>query len=335
MNKLDTSINKTICFPLIKQMQNTLHSVQWARKLKFRHLEVFLALHETGSITTAATRLHMTQPALSHWLADLESVVGQPLFLRNRRLELTGIGEVFRGHAERMLGEVYRTDAELKAVNLGMSGRVHIGSGLPRVLLPNTIVRLQNERPGIFISVVEAPFSALLDMLAEKSIDLIIGALGAQALSTGLACESLIPETIIIVAQRGHPSLQTRSLCWTDLLEYPWILPPLGSEMRATFDAAFAAQHVTPPMPCVEAGSSIRAQLLMGNSNYLSILLSSELSLYGAAGLQSVHLEPKISFPDIGAIWDAARCGPLVQYLLEELRIESHAHSQSQPAKTR
>jgi DNA-binding transcriptional LysR family regulator len=320
---------------LTPQMQNSLHSVQWARKLKFRHLEVFLALHETGSITAAAARLHMTQPALSHWLADLESVVGHPLFLRNRRLELTGLGEVFRGHAERMLGEVYRTDAELKAVDLGMNGRVHIGSGLPRVLLPNTIVRLQNERPGIFVSVVEAPFSALLDMLAHKSIDVIIGALGAQALQTGLASESLIPETIIMVARSGHPCLKSPSLCWTDLLQYPWILPPLGSEMRATFDAAFAAQHVTPPMPCVEAGSSIRAQLLMGNSNYLSILLSSELSLYGAAGLQSVNLEPKISFPDIGAIWDSERCGPLVRYFLEALRNESLVHSTLHPGKTR
>lgn len=326
MNKLDTSINKNICAP-IKQMENTLHSVQWARKLKFRHLEVFLALHETGSITTAAARLHMTQPALSHWLADLESVVGHPLFLRNRRLELTGLGEVFRGHAERMLGEVYRTDAELKAVDSGMNGRVHIGSGLPRVLLPSTIARLQNERPGIFVSVVEAPFAALLDMLAHRSIDVVIGALGAQAMGTGLAREPLISESINIVARSGHPCLEAAVLSWKDLLDYPWILPPSGSEMRVTFDAAFAAQRVASPTPCVEAGSSIRAQLLMGDNNYLSILLSSELRLYSQMSLRSVRIEPIIRFPDIGAIWDADRCGSLVGHFLNALRIESHALS--------
>jgi DNA-binding transcriptional LysR family regulator len=309
-------------------MESTLHSVQWARKLKFRHLEVFLALHETRNITTAATRLHMTQPALSHWLADLESVVGHPLFLRSRRLELTSVGEVFRGHAERMLGEVYRTDAELKAVDSGMNGRLHIGSGLPRVLLPSTIARLQDERPGIFVSVVEAPFAVLLDMLAHRSIDVIIGALGAQALQTGLATEPLISETIKIVVRKGHPCLDLGTSCWKELIRYPWILPPSGSEMRMTFDAAFAAQRTAPPTPCVEAGSSIRAQLLMGERNYLSIFLSSELQLYRQMGLQSLHIEPIIHFPDIGAIWDADRCGAPIEHFLNALRVESQELSE-------
>ena len=50
-----------------------LDSIPWARRLKIRHLEVFVVLHETRSLTDAAARLHMTQPALSHWLADMES----------------------------------------------------------------------------------------------------------------------------------------------------------------------------------------------------------------------------------------------------------------------
>lgn len=306
-------------------MENTLHSIPWTRKLKFRHLEVFLALHETGGITAAAIQLHMTQPALSHWLADLESVVGHPLFLRNRRLELTNAGEVLRSHAERMLGEVYRTDAELKAVQAGLHGRLHVGSGLPRVLLPNTIARLQEARPGVFVSVVEAPFATLLEMLANRSIDVIIGALGAQALGSGFAIEALIADSIQIVARQGHPCLEDVALCWTDVLDYPWILPPSGAEMRSIFDGAFAARHLRPPTPCVEAGSSIRAQLLMGDSNYLSTLLNSELQLYKRFGLQNVHLEPTIRFPDIGAIWDAGRPSPLVSHFLEALRAESSA----------
>ena len=105
--------------------------IPWARRLKLRHLEVFLAVHETGSLTAAAARLHMTQPALSHWLSDLEGVLGRPLFIRDRRLTLTREGEVLRMHAVRMLGDVYRTDEELKAVQSGLRGRLHVGSGLP------------------------------------------------------------------------------------------------------------------------------------------------------------------------------------------------------------
>lgn len=306
-------------------MENTLHSIPWARKLKLRHLEVFIALHETGSMTAAAAQLHMTQPALSHWLSDLEDVIGHALFVRHRRLELTWAGEVLRSHAERMLGEVYRADADLKAVQSGLHGRLHVGSGLPRVLLPKTIVRLQEAWPGIFVSVVEAPFASLLEMLANRSIDVIIGALGAQALGTGFATESLLADSIQIVARRGHPCLEEAPPRWLDLLDQAWILPPSGAEMRTLVDAAFAEQHLPAPKPCVEAGSSIRAQLLMDGGNYLSTLLGSELQLYKPFGLDRVRLEPAIRFPDIGAIWDAERASPLVSHFLNALRSESAA----------
>lgn len=304
---------------------NTLDSIPWARRLKLRHLEVFLAINESGSLTAAAARLYMTQPALSHWLSDLEEAVGRPLFVRDRRLMLTREGEVLRIHAMRMLGDVCRTDEELKAVQSGLRGRLHIGSGLPRVLLPNAIARLQDAWPGIFVSVVEAPFATLLEMLANRSIDLIIGALGAQARGSGFATDALIPDSIQVVARKEHPCLQDASPRWQDILSYSWILPPPGAEMRRIFDSAFAEQHLNPPVPCVEAGSSIRAQLLMGDSNYLSILLASEVQLYKPLGLQNVPLSPVIRFPDIGAIWDADRAGPLVSHFLEALRAESRS----------
>lgn len=300
-----------------------LENIPWAHRLKLRHLEVFLAVHESGSLTAAATRLHMTQPALSHWLCDLESEVGGALFVRGRRLTLTREGEVLRVHAVRMLGDVYRTNEELKAVQAGLQGRLHVGSGLPRVLLPSTIARLQKTWPGIFVSVVEAPFTALLEMLENRSVDLIIGALGAQARGSGFATAALMPDNIQVVARKEHPCLKDASLRWQDIISYSWILPPLGAEMRSIFDTAFADQHLKPPVPCVEASSSIRAQLLMGDSNYLSILLASEVQLYKPIGLQNVPLSPIIRFPDIGAIWDADRANPLVSHFLEALQAES------------
>jgi DNA-binding transcriptional LysR family regulator len=308
-------------------MMNSLDSIAWARRLKLRHLEVFLAVHEDGSLTAAAARLHMTQPALSHWLSDVEDAVGCPLFVRDRRLTLTREGEVLRVHASRMLGDVHRTDEELKAVQSGLHGRLHVGSGLPRVLLPNAIARLQETWPNIFVSVEEAPFAALLDMLANRSIDLIIGALGAQARASGFATDALIPDSIQIVARQEHPCLQEASLGWQDIIKYSWILPPPGAEMRRIFDAAFAEQHLGPPVPCVEAGSSIRTQLLMGDRNYLTILLASEVQLYRSLGLRNLQLSPVIRFPDIGALWDADRASPLVSRFLDALRAESRSGS--------
>jgi DNA-binding transcriptional LysR family regulator len=314
---------------------NTLESIPWARRLKLRHLEVFLAVEEAGTLTAAAERLHMTQPALSHWLSDVEQAVGCALFVRDRRLTLTREGLVLHLHAIRMLGDVHRTDDELRAVQLGLRGRLNLGSGLPRVLLPSAIARMQDAWPGVFVSVVEAPFATLLEMLANRAIDVIIGALGAQARATGFATEALIPDHIEIVARREHPCFQNASPRWQDLSEYSWILPPKGAEMRSTFDAAFASQRLDPPAPCVEAGSSIRAQLLMGDRNYLSILLASEVQLYKPLGIENVPLSPAIRFPDIGAIWDAGRASPVVEHFLQALREESHGGATSPDAQPR
>lgn len=305
-------------------MPSKLDQIPWARRLKLRHLEVFLAVHEAGSLTSAAARLHMTQPALSHWLADAEEAVGRPLFLRLRRLTLTPDGEVFRAHAARMLGDVERTDADLKAVRAGLQGRLHVGTGLPRVLLPRAIARLHESRPGIFVSVSEAPLPQLLDMLAKREIDMIIGALAAQARASGFAVEPMLTDSVQVVAHRQHPCLQQTPTSWEDTLRYPWILPPVGSVMRNEFDAAFAAQHLTPPVPCVEANSSVRVQLLHGERNYLSILSASEVQLYRSQGvLDNLLLSPAIRSPDIGAIWEEERGSGLLTHFLEALRAQA------------
>lgn len=312
-------------------MANVLESIPWARRLKFRHLEVFVALHESGSLTAAAAQLHMTQPALSHWLADIEETVGRPLFHRGRGLVLTEAGKVFLGHAERMLGDVQRTDADLKAVQAGLQGRLHVGTGLPRVLLPRAIARLQEASPGIFVSVAEAPLGTLLERLARREVDMIIGALNAQARQSAFAMEVLLPDAVQIVASRGHPLLRRKEPRWEELEQYPWILPPVGAVMRDVIDEAFAAQHFRPPMPAVEANSSVRVQLLMGERNYLTILSASEVEIYRPFGLfEYVPISPPIPFPDIGVIWEKERESALLSHLLEALRIEARAFVASQ-----
>lgn len=315
-------------------MANVLDGIPWARRLKLRHLEVFLAVHETGSVTAAAAQLHMTQPALSHWLSDVEDAIGCPLFSRGRRLELTLEGEVLRAHAARMLGDVSRTHVELKAVQAGLHGRLHVGTGLPRVLLPKAIARLQDGRPGVFVTAVEAPLPQLLEMLARRDLDVIIGALAPQALASGFSTEALLPDCIQVVARQGHPALRGNAPSKEEIAAYPWILPPVGSVMRDSFDTAFAFHGLAPPIPCVEATSSLRMQLLMGDRNYLTILSASELQVYRPLGLlEHVRMPAIIPSPDIGAIWEAGRANTLVSHFLNALRAEASIIASSSPTR--
>ena len=88
----------------------------------------------------------------------------------------------------------------------------------------------------------------------------------------------------------------------------------------------FVAQGVSPPLPSVEANSSLRVQLLMGERDYLSILSASEVPVYRPLGLlEHVRMPTVIQSPDIGAIWEAERAGALVLHFLEALRAEAAA----------
>jgi DNA-binding transcriptional LysR family regulator len=223
-----------------------------------------------------------------------------------------------------MLGDIQRTHLDLLAVQSGLMGRLHVGTGLPRVLLPNTIARLQQSHVGYFVSVTESPLPELLDLLAHREIDVVIGALSAQALASGFTCEPLLADSVQIAVRTGHPLLQQTKPEWHETLAYPWLLPPTGSVMRGVLETAFTAQGLQAPMPVVEANSSIRMQLLSGEQPYVSILSKAELQIYRPLGsLKIVPLNPVIALPDIGAIWESARLTPLLSRFLDALRLES------------
>src|SRR5512140_483766 len=77
-----------------------------ALTLDTKHLALVQAIAEERSVTRAAARLHVTQPALSHALADVEARVGAPLFTRGRGMTPTAAGERVLVTAGRVLGEL-------------------------------------------------------------------------------------------------------------------------------------------------------------------------------------------------------------------------------------
>lgn len=305
-------------------MNADLQNIPWARRLKFRHLEIFLALHSCGSLTAAAAQLHMTQPAMSHWLADIEDAMGHPLFVRKPRFSLTPAGEVLLAHARRMLGDVKRTDMELQAVQAGLQGRLHVGTTLPSVLVPRAVARVVRDRPGIFASVYESHQADLMDKLAKCEIDLTVAALTAEVLASGFSCERLFFDSVQIVATQGHPLLESAQVSLQDMREHAWVLPRQSTIMREVFDSAFAAQQLAPPLPQVEANSSMRLQVLLAGGGFLSVFSGSETQIYRSLGLvERVPMADDIPFGEFGAIWATDRAGNLLQELLAALRIEA------------
>lgn len=287
-------------------MDLDLKRVAWARRLKLRHLEVFLTLRSAGSMTAAAERMHMTQPAVSHWLADIEEVIGSPLFTRGRKLKLTPAGEILSRHAERMLGDVQRVDGELKAVQSGLVGRLQVGCihSAALAMVPGAIAALQNKHPKVVVDVEEGTMVGLLDRLAKREFDLVVGTIDVRALQHGFKTEVLIEDVVQIMCRPGHPLARKRKPTWKEAAAFPWVLPPPESLSRVRVEESFARQGVALPRPQVETVSVVAIQAYLRQTDCLAPLSGLVADHYTSLKLLScVSLRPVSRFAEIGVIW--------------------------------
>jgi LysR family transcriptional regulator for metE and metH len=147
--------------------------------LEIRHLKLVAAIAETGSVTLAAHRLHLTQSALSHQLRDAEEQLGVPLFeRRNRRMALTSAGERLLQSARAVIDELTRAEKEIRECNGNRAshGVLRVSTECYTVYhwLPPRLKLFQHKFPAVdFQLVIEAtdnPFEALL----EGKLDLAI-----------------------------------------------------------------------------------------------------------------------------------------------------------------
>lgn len=309
-------------------MSVRLDEITWARRLKLRHLEVLLVICEARSITAAAVALHMTQPAVSHWLADIEELVGQPLFVRGRQMRTTAAGDVLRRHAERMLGDVRRTNEDLHALGKGLAGMIRLGSIISAApsLIPQTIARLQEEFPSLHVHVFFDPtFEQLLERLRKKELDLIIGPLDLRAQKSGFQSELLITDTVAIVISPGHPLARKRKPTWKELAPMPWIMPPAGTIMRQRVESAFLKAGVTVPAARIETASHVLVQMMLMRGTYVSALAGSVAPIYQGFRLMDIVKTPKLVFGEIGMLWDEQEVEPKLEKLISTLREEAKA----------
>jgi len=279
----------------------------WARKLKVRHLESLLVLDESGTLTEAAARLHLTQSAMSHWLAEMESLVGTPIVVRGRQLELTPAGRLLKQLAISVLGDVTRVGKALNAVAQGKTLHLRVGSlwAGAATLLPATITEFQSAHPTVSVSVAEGPFNDLLERLARKELDVVVGTIDQRVHHTGLHHEILFEDEICVVAGRG-------SHFWGDTSAHPlsalagenWVVPPKGTSMRSQLDSAFIDVGVPWLQPKVETVAITTLLALLHRGNYIGICSEAMTRYQMARGtVHRLSVDRVIKFGAVGILW--------------------------------
>jgi DNA-binding transcriptional LysR family regulator len=293
------------------------------RRLRLRHLEVLLALDRHGSLTATAEALGVSQPAMSQWLAEIESALGVSLFARGRQLQPSVYLPVALRHARRMVAGSHQLQVELESVAAGSTGTVRIGSmGVGNAdLLPSALVMIRAQPEPPRIEVVEDIASGLWARFRRHEVDLIVCRLDERAFDPALRSESLFKDPHSVIVGAGHPLLRVARQTWAQAAGYPWILPPRDTPLRRAIDSTFLDHGLAPPVPWVESAASTLNQELLQRTDCLSVTYGAGARRFLAQGaLVALRLRLSHDVGPVGMVWDGQEESPALRRVLQAIR---------------
>jgi DNA-binding transcriptional LysR family regulator len=287
-------------------------------------LRLLVALSETGSLQRAADAIHVTQPAATKALQQLEHGVGEVLVQRSGLGSvLTPQGEILCRRARLMLAELQDAEEELGLWHSGAAGHVTIGTlpvSTPH-LVPMALAQLLRAAPRITTTVLEGNSDAMFRDLKAGGMDVLVGRFYAGQ-DAELRTEALYDSVFKLGVRAGHPLTSLPHPEWSDVLGYPWVLPPGGVRTRPALDDMFRRARVSPPKVPVETTSYLVMRALMFNSDVICPMPVEVFQDDVRLGLaQLLDFSLNLTLPPIGVVWLARRLPtPATRAFIEQLR---------------
>jgi DNA-binding transcriptional LysR family regulator len=244
-------------------------------RLKTRQLLLLIALDDYRNIHRAADELHMTQPAASKQIKDLEEMLDVKLFERlPRGMEPTIYGETMIRHARMALTSLALAHDDIVTLKAGLTGQVEVGVIMTpaMALLPRAIARVKESAPLLRIGVQLETSNLLLDKLQHGMLDFMIGRIFDTGDTSGLIYEELTEEPACAVVRPGHPLLERKELKLADIAPLPWIVPPHGSILRYRFDMMFRRAGLEPPANVVDTTAMLMITALLQQTDSLHVM---------------------------------------------------------------
>ena len=214
-------------------------------RIKIRHIQAFLEASRLGHVGRAAERLHVTQPAVSKTIHELEASLGVRLFERKgRSLALTAIGRLFQHYAQAGMASLGQAVDSVALGRVPGETMVKVGA-LPTVaarLIPPAIALLLSERPEANVELLHGQNRFLYERLRSREIDLVVGRPADLDQMTGLGFEQIYSERVTMVVRKNHPLLSQHPLDPKAILTYRVIMPSAEDIIRPSVDR-FLLKH--------------------------------------------------------------------------------------------
>lgn len=224
-----------------------------SRHLRLRHLRCFLEVARRGSLSAAADALHVSQPAASKTIRELEDILGAALFDRTgRRLVLTAAGRVYQAHAGAALADLERAQTlvldppkQRPKVRAGVLPTAATG------LVPRAALAFRATHPEVLVDIMTGPNWLLLSLLREGQLDLVVGRAPSEGGTETLVFRPLYWERVVPVVHPGHPLLR-QDWDYAALTHYPLMLPPQGALIAAGVRMWLQSVGIADPEPAWE-----------------------------------------------------------------------------------
>lgn len=253
-------------------------------ELKIQPLRYVLAVREEGSFHGAALKLHRSQPALSMAIRDLEEKLGQPLFEKTHKGQLTPFGEYCLPRFRELINQHDRLANELEHMAKGHQGRVTLAT-VPSVasrLMPEFLAAFVAEYPDININLHDENAEFVCRLVANGEVDLGISSMWVQDAS--LEFSPLFEDNVGVVMRKDHPLAGRQSLKWQELTDERFIANGTSRLLKGTPAAIlvdnndFFISNMISLLAMLEAGSGIttlpRLAFPVGNDKLCFIPLS-------------------------------------------------------------
>ncbi|SEM73069.1 LysR family transcriptional regulator [Paenibacillus sp. OV219] len=239
-----------------------------------------------GSLSRAAEQLHITQPAISHTLKQLEQALGGPLFFRSAKgVSLTAEGEVVLQYVEQAFNLIASGEKRISDMRNLDDGEIRIGAGdtLSKHYLLPFLEKFHNQYPNIRIHVTNQTTPETLQLLKEGKMD--IGIVNLPVEDRKIEFKQSLPQQDCLVGGKVYAELsrrlQQQPLALEQLHEYPLIMLEPGGSTRQFLDRYATA-----------GGVQLKPELELGS---MDLLIQFAMSGFGLAFVTRNYVEQELA----------------------------------------
>jgi DNA-binding transcriptional LysR family regulator len=264
-----------------------------------RLLRHFLAVVDHKGMSAAAAELHISQPALTKSIRQLEDILGVELFERlPTGVVPTRFGEILARRTRLMDLEYRHAVAEIQAIKGGAGGAINVGAGPVWAvhILPPIIAAFRRQQPKVRIKLCTGVIDTLVPALLSGELDVICASLDFPA-HPEFVKEQLVELQHVLVARAEHPLACHREIAAKELLEFPWLALVSDYVGTSRVNSFFSANELQPPRVGVETTSIAAALNLLREDDFIFNIPTMMLPYAELFGARKLAVR--------GTLWDA------------------------------